>query len=198
MLENPWFINISCAILLPTVWYIINYFTDSEVWKRKRLQYCRSAIKSLIDRFNIYGPEDHPDGPILTYKNYILILYEMYCLINGYDTSKLEEDKIREYSETWHDSFIKQNMKEAIEVYSVYEMSKIMEEVNSYGINGKGFIDKNMPTFSRAYYDSKNRIRRILKYDYKKAIQMINAELYSGYKLPELSTDLRCLFIMIE
>ena len=198
MLENPWFINIACGILLPTAWYIINYFTDSEIWKRKRLKYCRSAIKRLMDRFGIYRLEGNNDGPILSYKNYILILYEIQCLINGCDTTKLKEKEIRECAESWHDSFIKQNMKEAIEVYTVYEMSKIMEEVNSYGTNGKGFIAKNLPTFRRAYYASKNRIRALLKYDYKKIILEINNKLYSRYKLPKPSVDLEAKFIMIK
>lgn len=122
MLENPWFINLICDIvLIPICWYIINYFTDEQKWKRKRIKCCKQAIHNIIQRFNISvriigSGGGHIHGPILTYNNYILVLYELFFVINNWDSSIISDQTFKDDALSWHQDYVNNHMQNAIEV----------------------------------------------------------------------------------
>lgn len=184
MLENPWFINISCGILLPLCWYIINYFKDEECWKRKRLKFCKIAIYNMIERFNISNSNGYPLGPRLTQQNYILVLYELYFVINGNDSSKIQNQTFINDANAWYQSYAKQNMQNAIEVYSNLEIEEMLIEVNSYGKNGKSFIREICPNFVRWFYKIRNKIYDVFNINKQKNFNYGMELLYGSYKIP--------------
>lgn len=185
MLENPWFINLICDIILvPICWHIINYFTDEQKWKRKRLKCCKLAIYNMIQKFNISVGTGHPLGPILTYQNYILVLYELYFVINGKDSSKIPNQTFLNDALSWHQSYVNQNMQNAIEVYSVLEIEKLLYEVNSYGKNGKGFISSIFPNFIHYFYKLRNKIYNFFNVNKRKNFNYGMKLLYGSYKIP--------------
>ena len=184
MLENPWFINIACGILLPLCWYIINYFKDEECWKRKRLKCCKIAIYNMINRFNIAVGTGNPLGPILTQQNYILVLYELYFVINGNNSSKIPSQTFISDANAWYQSYAQQNMQSAIEVYSHYEIEELLIEVNSYGKTGKSFIREICPNFVRWFYKIRNKIYEMFNVNKRKNYNYGMTLLYGKYKIP--------------
>jgi len=193
MLENPWFINIVCGILLPFMWYVINYFKDEECWKRKRLRCCKIAIHNMIKRFNINIGNGPPNGPILTYQNYILVLYELLFVINENDSSTIPNQIFINDALSWHNNYVNQNMQRAVEVYSVQEIEELLYEVNSYGKTGKSFIRCICPNFVKCFYKFRNwlyiktYITKRMNFNYGMNL------LYGGWKLP---TDKATLIII--
>lgn len=195
MLENVWFISIVSGIissvLIMIFIFLKEYYSRQARWERKRLKYCRIAIKNMIDRFNISCWSGHPLGPMITYEHYIWILFELLCVINKYDSyNHYTDDEFKEAAEDWFNSYKKENMESAIMPYSITEIANIMLEVNSYGINGKPYIEKIMPRWLRLlitklknkwYYLTHNKTSRI------------NDILYNGAQIP---TDKTTKFIL--
>ena len=129
--------GILSALIFESIRGIIIYFSDKEVWKRKRLIICKDAIYDLINRFNIsVWP-----GPCLPYKYYQMVMFELYCKCNKINTYGYNQKQYMAAVKNYYKSY--SQCLEMINVYSIYEIHNLVIEVNSWGKKGTPKIYKH-------------------------------------------------------
>lgn len=177
--------GILSALIFESVRGIIIYFSDKEVWKRKRLIICKDAIYDLINRFNIcVWP-----GPCLPYNYYQMVMFELYCKCNNINTYGYNQQQYMTEVQNYYNSY--SQCLEMINVYSIYEIHHLVIEVNSWGKKGTPKIYKHKHL--RKIYKQWLRIKpHLSKCVVSKSSRMCNY-IFENYKLDNSPTKLLVL-----
>lgn len=177
-MSNTWVINIICGIITAFIIWVserlTSYFSKTARWERYRYDVCKKAIYSLDERYNIScSSTSIKYGPYINKDTYIMILYELICQLNNDDTTMLSQTEFETEAKTWYNSWHEQP--KSIEVYSMYEITQMLVEVNSWGLNKKPSDFKLW--LRKKTWPIKNWFQT------EKEIKRLNQQLYTGWKI---------------
>lgn len=171
------------AVAYSVICKLFHYFSPKERFQRRVIAYCRQAICALRERFHIdVGKSSLFElTPTLSTESYIYCLFETYLVLNGSTgVEKYPNDEtFKTTAKLWYNEWNKVRMANSVEFISPSEMNWLVIEVNSYGVNGRTWIDKHLPILSKGYHMVK-RFRDKLRSKSEKCCDL----LYRDYKLP--------------
>lgn len=177
-------IGISSGIISAfLIWIFIaisKHFSSENRWKRKRMNIFRNAIQNMIDRFQIDSYEDL--FPELTLDKYKLILFEFYCLLNNYNSYNFTDNDFIDISNKLFNNYKLNNMIDAIMPYSQLETNFILNDIKSYGVNGRSWFAKKYDDLIPRFI--KLKITAIKNFSFKSKSERINNILYEQAKIP--------------
>ena len=158
---------------------------------------CRKAIYELMERFDI---EIGHSGlieltPTLSPENYILCLFETYLIINGTTGRQKypDDNKFKTTADEWYAEWNNARMADVIEYISPSDMNYLLIEVNSWGINGRPWLERHLPLVVKMYHMFKN-----WQYNRRSKSAKLCDFLFRDYKLPPNTYDTQVMMELLS